>query len=218
MTNYYNILGLEQDADVKEIKQAYRKLSKKFHPDLNQDDAFFDKMFLQIQEAYEVLSDKDLRVKYDQILNQTFTQVERKIPSKSMVPLIENFSVDKQAVEPKEEFTVTWKVKNADFVQIRPLGVFPNEGFEKFQFNKFKGKSIHLILIATNSSTGTSARKHIEILNKKWKPSFFEDDKKTQITINILKILFILIILAFILSILVFGIQKDDPTQGFPKN
>lgn len=209
MTNYYNILGLEQDADVKEIKQAYRKLSKKFHPDLNPGDAFFDKMFLQVQEAYEILSDEQLRAKYDKILGSKFAPIKKTVHS--AIPIIKNFSVDKHSVEPEEEFTVTWKVNNADFIQIRPLGVFPKEGFEKFQFNKFKGKSIHLVLIATNSAVGTSARKHIEIFNKNWKPSFFEDDKKTEITIKVLKVLIILLILAFILSIILLGIEKDNP-------
>ncbi len=56
MTDYYKILGLKPDASLEDIKMAYRKLSKKFHPDLNENDKFFEERFLEIQEAYENLS------------------------------------------------------------------------------------------------------------------------------------------------------------------
>lgn len=59
--NYYEILGLDTDASQEEIANAYRKLAKKFHPDLNQGDAFFAKHFLLIQEAYKNLSDPEKR-------------------------------------------------------------------------------------------------------------------------------------------------------------
>lgn len=217
MTNYYNILGLEQDADLKSIKLAYRKLSKKFHPDVNRGDSFFDKMFLQIQEAYEVLSDTQLRNRYDLILNSAYqnkTLNEREV---STTPIIENFSVNKQSVARNEDFTVTWKVKNADFVQIRPLGVFPSEGFSSFKFDKLKGESVNLVIIATNSLVGTSARKSIEIFNKNWKPSFFEDEVKTDITIKVLRVLIVLVILAFILAIIFVGVEVEDPLRNFKK-
>lgn len=216
MTNYYNILGLEQDADLGDIKTAYRKLSKKFHPDLNPDDDFFNKMFLQIQEAYEVLSNEDLRYKYDGLLlnsnRRGFDSVER---SKTIKPEILNFSVDKQEVEQNEEFTVTWETRNADFVQIRPMGIFEAEGYEKFQFSTLKGEAVNLVIIATDTQTGLSARKHIVIQNKKWKPSFFEDDRKTDLTIKALKIIFILLLLTLLILILIYGIEKQDPLEEF---
>tara|TARA_R110001592_G_scaffold121046_3_gene326062 strand:+ start:1805 stop:2161 length:357 start_codon:yes stop_codon:yes gene_type:complete len=54
--DYYYILGLKKGATLEEIKQAYRKLSKKFHPDLNPNDKYFEDRFKDIQEAYEYLS------------------------------------------------------------------------------------------------------------------------------------------------------------------
>lgn len=53
MTEYYKTLGLTPDATLEEVKIAYRKLSKKFHPDLNDGDKFFEERFKEIQEAYE---------------------------------------------------------------------------------------------------------------------------------------------------------------------
>lgn len=64
--DYYNILGLTKQASSEEIKKAYRKLARKFHPDLNPNDAEAHKKFQQINEANEVLSDAEKRKKYDQ--------------------------------------------------------------------------------------------------------------------------------------------------------
>jgi len=64
--DYYEILGVSKDADEKEIRNTYRKLAKKYHPDLNQGDEKAADRLKEINEAYEVLSDKDKRKKYDQ--------------------------------------------------------------------------------------------------------------------------------------------------------
>lgn len=63
--DYYEILGLSKDASEKEIKSAYRKLAKKYHPDLNPGDEKAQEKFKEINEAYQVLSDKDKKQKYD---------------------------------------------------------------------------------------------------------------------------------------------------------
>jgi len=64
--NYYDILGISKSASVDEIKQAYRKLARKYHPDLNPGDKSAEEKFKDIGEAYEVLSDASKRSKYDQ--------------------------------------------------------------------------------------------------------------------------------------------------------
>lgn len=63
--DYYEILGVSKNADEKEIKSAYRKLAKKYHPDLHQGDEAAAEKFKEVSEAYEILSDKDKRKKYD---------------------------------------------------------------------------------------------------------------------------------------------------------
>ena len=64
--DYYKILGIDKTAEPKEIKNAYRKLARKYHPDLNPNDKDAKKNFQQINEANEVLSDPEKRKKYDQ--------------------------------------------------------------------------------------------------------------------------------------------------------
>jgi|TARA_R110000851_G_scaffold145114_5_gene284455 DnaJ-class molecular chaperone len=72
MKNHYEILGVDKTADEAVIKQAYRKLAMKFHPDKNKGDADSEDRFKEISEANEVLSDKDKRAAYDTSLNSPF--------------------------------------------------------------------------------------------------------------------------------------------------
>src|SRR6202051_848662 len=64
--DYYELLGVSRKAVQKEIRQAYRKLARKYHPDLNPGDKSSEEKFKQVQEAYDVLSDAKKRQMYDQ--------------------------------------------------------------------------------------------------------------------------------------------------------
>ena len=64
--DYYELLGVPRKANAKEIRTAFRKLARKYHPDLNPGDKSSEEKFKQLQEAYDVLSDSKKRQMYDQ--------------------------------------------------------------------------------------------------------------------------------------------------------
>lgn len=80
--DYYEVLGVDKKADNTEIKKAYRKLAKKYHPDLHPNDKESNEKFAEINEAYEVLSDPEKRKKYDMFgKNANFSQGQNFDPS-----------------------------------------------------------------------------------------------------------------------------------------
>jgi len=82
---YYNILGVSRNASEREIKQAYRRLARQYHPDVNPGDKSSEAKFKEINEAHEVLSDKEKRKKYDRFGDQwqhadQFAQAQQQTP------------------------------------------------------------------------------------------------------------------------------------------
>jgi curved DNA-binding protein len=70
MKTHYDTLGVSKDASQDQIKLAYRKLSKKYHPDVNSGSKDAEKIFLEVQEAYTILKNKTSREEYDRQLEK----------------------------------------------------------------------------------------------------------------------------------------------------
>ncbi|MDP4180318.1 MAG: DnaJ domain-containing protein [Bacillota bacterium] len=69
MANFYEVLGIGRDATLEEIKKVYKKLAKKYHPDLNHGDKQAEQKFIEIKEAYDTLSDESKKKAYDSKLD-----------------------------------------------------------------------------------------------------------------------------------------------------
>ncbi|MFL5664315.1 MAG: DnaJ C-terminal domain-containing protein [Ktedonobacteraceae bacterium] len=80
--DYYKILGVDKNASQKDIQKAYRKLARKFHPDVNPDDKAAEEKFKELSEANEVLSDPEKRKRYDE-LGRSYQQYGRRRPATS---------------------------------------------------------------------------------------------------------------------------------------
>lgn len=75
--NYYQILGVDENASAEDIKKAYRDLAKKYHPDAHPGDKQAEERFKEISEAYRVLSDAEKRKQYDQMRKYGFSGADR---------------------------------------------------------------------------------------------------------------------------------------------
>jgi len=75
--DYYKTLGVQKNADADQIKKAYRKLARKYHPDVNPGDKASEEKFKEISEAYEVLSDAEKRKQYDSFGHSAFDASQR---------------------------------------------------------------------------------------------------------------------------------------------
>lgn len=146
MKDYYYFLGICRDASEEDIKKSYRKLSLKYHPDKNDNDDFFANRFREIQEAYEMLSDKRKRKTYDENLDSHQKTFRYNTP-----PSIKSFSSNKIHAKKGEEIIITWQTQNADVVKVLPFGLEKAYGERIFRITEFKDGKFQILLHATNS-------------------------------------------------------------------
>ena len=146
MKNYYYFLGVAENASDEDIKKAYRKLSLKYHPDKNPGDEFFENRFRDIQEAYEMLNDKEKRRMYDDNLGHQQRSYRPNLP-----PVIKSFSTNKVRVQKGEEVIITWQTLNADIVKVLRFCLVKGYGEKVIIITEFKNGHFQLLLHVTNS-------------------------------------------------------------------
>lgn len=138
LKNYYEVLGVTKNATQEEIKLAYRKLSKKYHPDVNQGNDNAEKMFIEIQEAYKVLKDPESRKAYDERLESpngfNRTQTEKKQTTKSY----ENFNIHDFEKNFEQFFGFNPKTKEMTSANknVKKNPIDTTDLFERFFFKK----------------------------------------------------------------------------------
>jgi curved DNA-binding protein CbpA len=163
--DYYYILGLKQTATTEEVKKAYRKLSKKFHPDINDGDEFFADRFKEIQEAYETLIDLEKRQSYDKSFNSDSSNKQNNHGS-ILTPNIEYFKSNKSYFEYDEEIIFSWKTNNSDKVILKPIGVVKPSGHITYKIKNFKSRIVTFELIAENSRIDNYTKSYLTLSNK----------------------------------------------------
>ncbi len=150
MKDYYYILGVKVESTEAEIKQAYRKLSLKFHPDKNEGDEYFSDRFKEIQEAYDTLKDSFKRTEYDRSRAQQSSNGQK---SNLIVPQIVFFKCNKESFKYDEEVIFSWEVKNGDVVSILPIGLVVGKGQMNYKIKNYKNELLKFELLAENSLT-----------------------------------------------------------------
>jgi DnaJ-class molecular chaperone len=113
--DYFKILGVTIESPEAEIKIAYRKLSKKFHPDVNNNDKYFEERFKEIQEAYEVLTDKRRRDEYI-LTHRRFYQKKNLILKKNQ--LMQNSQTEKVSIKIVKINIMILDIQNRQQLQI----------------------------------------------------------------------------------------------------
>jgi curved DNA-binding protein CbpA len=163
MKDYYYILGINKDASLDEVKNAYRKLSKKFHPDTNDGDAFFAERFKDIQEAYECLSSESRRKSFDFRFSTQFTNTNQS--ASNFFPEIDLFESNKPEVNLGEEITFNWRTINADIVVLEPLGPVKPIGEATYRIKNAVVRDMRFKLVAENSNIQRRCEKEIIVRN-----------------------------------------------------
>jgi curved DNA-binding protein CbpA len=179
MKDYYYLLGLKQTATLDDIKNSYRRLSKKFHPDVNDGDAFFAERFKDIQEAYELLSNPERRKIYDlKYSNKSETSSN----NSNFTPEIEFFTSDKSGIHIGDDITFKWKTINADVVVLEPLGPVKPIGEITYKIRNVKVNKINFKIVAVNSNIDRKVEKQIVVNNLTYDEIYKEayDDIKRE--------------------------------------
>lgn len=110
MDDYYNVLGIKQDASLNDIKKAFRSLALKYHPDKNGNSEESKIKFMTVVEAYEMLSDSKSRKKYDQNIDNINKGSYQWIPSADINDYYSYENIKKRYTDGKSTYGGIWDI------------------------------------------------------------------------------------------------------------
>jgi curved DNA-binding protein CbpA len=166
LKTYYEILGILPNASIDAIKSAYRKMVIKYHPDRNAGDKDAERRFIEINQAYEILSDSTLRNQYDLSLSapkasRSTTNFSQNVNAQK--PEIEIFYCNRTEIFSGETIDFYWRTQNADVVYLNPFGQVATSGHKKVRFKNMKSPSVQIDLIAYNTVAKTKNTRYFII-------------------------------------------------------
>ncbi|MDR0229806.1 MAG: DnaJ domain-containing protein [Flavobacteriaceae bacterium] len=174
MRNYYQVLGIEQTASLKEIKKAYRELAKLYHPDKHQGEEKYVQLLMEVQKAYEVLGNEVERRKYDSSLLYN-VQYERKENTERREPvydqpIIKEFSCDQTYFFNGDELVLSWTCENVDYISISSCGYMTElKGAIRYKIKNVEARHLVFEIKARNSQSGQTITSQVSIENGKYK-------------------------------------------------
>lgn len=176
MRSYYAILEVSSTATSGEIKQAFRRLSKLYHPDMNQGSTTHQNKLFDVIKAYEVLGNEGQRKAYDVTLfqskttqtkysngsNASSTQAAKSPKTDYNQPIIVNFSCNQTYFFIGDILEISWECKNADRIRLYPLGYMDElKGKIRYHVKDFSGKQMYLELIVHNFNYAQPIKQHL---------------------------------------------------------
>ena len=171
--DYYKILGVKKDDDIKEIKKAYHKLAVKYHPDKNPGDKNAEEAFKDISEAYEILSDPQKRNNYDMFGKESIGSNFTVDPMRLFEEMFRNLSMDNFIPDPFEESGLNRNVRrmNLNSMGRSNMGGFSNMGglsnmggySQSISTTIINGKK-HTKIVTTENGK-TTVREEVEDIN-----------------------------------------------------
>lgn len=175
MRSYYAILEVQPTASANEIKQAFRRLSKLYHPDMNQGRTTYQNKLFEVIKAYEVLGDETERRAYDLTLFRTQTtahtsQSSTARPTQASTdyyrPEIISFTCNQTYFFMGDLIEISWECKQADVIRLYPLGYMDElRGKIIYRVKELDAKHLSFELTATNRYSSTVTKRSIHLNN-----------------------------------------------------
>lgn len=183
MRSYYAILEIQSTATSREVKQAFRRLSKLYHPDMNLGDTSNQHKLFEVIKAYEVLGNEIQRKAYDLTLFRTQSESTRTAYTTSSTyanatessseyykPKVMNFSCNQTYFFIGDRIEITWECENANVIRIHPLGYMDElKGKIVYRVKEMRAKQLFFELIVTNNYSQHIEKRTIKLENGAYK-------------------------------------------------